>query len=383
MANASSGRALALARRKAMSSGGKSALGTQSGSGSRTAATATASAAPASSPAQRKRGASAPAASSGGSARKASLERRRAMSTRGKQAVTSSDRTRGPETRSNKAAAKAAKPEASKAKGDCGCGCGGKGDCGDSKPKAATPSRTRTRRPARQPVAQNPSKAAALARRRAQSTRGKAGISSAGMSEAQTARAANPQLSGRELAKALREQRSRRGSSGQKKSAPTGRRRKAIENKAGAAQDASWKVGASETSHGQTVTGTMVGRDQSVTGDEASTCRDVTGTEYLGADIFREFCQAEPAKTPQRGARSSTASGNSVTGNEVGRSTKVTGDEPGSCKSVTGSEYMSAEQQSAFCGTTPASTPNRVTRCLLYTSPSPRDRYISRMPSSA
>ncbi|MCP5436825.1 MAG: hypothetical protein H6960_01565 [Chromatiaceae bacterium] len=27
-----------------------------------------------------------------------------------------------------------------------------------------------------------------------------------------------------------------------------------------AAQDAPWKVGASETSHGQTVTGTMVGR---------------------------------------------------------------------------------------------------------------------------
>ena len=46
------------------------------------------------------------------------------------------------------------------------------------------------------------------------------------------------------------------------------------------------------------MTGTLVGRDPSVTGDEASTCRNITGTEYLGADIFREFCQAEPAAKP-------------------------------------------------------------------------------------
>jgi len=286
------------------------------------------------------------------------------MSTRGKQAVSTADRVREPETKPGaKRVAAAAKPD-TQAKGDCGCGCGGKGDCGDqasfTTPSAAV-ARSRGRRPARPAIAQNPSKAAALARRRAQSSRGKAGISSAGMSEAQTARAANPQLSGRELAKALREQRSRRGSTGQKKSAPTGRRRKAADNRPGAAKDAPWKVGASETSHGQTVTGTLVGRDKGVTGDEASTCRDITGTEYLGADIFREFCQAEPAKAPQRGAPTSTARGNSVTGNRVGRSEKVTGDEPGTCKRVTGSEYVSAEQAEAFCGASAEPAASRVT----------------------
>ncbi|MEJ2059968.1 MAG: CsoS2 family carboxysome shell protein, partial [Gammaproteobacteria bacterium] len=184
-----------------------------------------------------------------------------------------------------------------------------------------------------------------MARRRAQAARGKAGVSAAGMTPAQAARAGNPELSGRELAQALREQRSRRGGAGQKKSAPTGRQRPARTNASqAAAQDAPWKVGASETADGQTVTGTMVGRSRDVTGDEASTCRTVTGTEYMGADIFRDFCQAEPAKGFNRVGVSSTGRGNRVTGNEVGRSGKVTGDEPGTCKQVTGTEYVGAGQ---------------------------------------
>jgi hypothetical protein len=180
------------------------------------------------------------------------------------------------------------------------------------------------------------------------------------MSEAQTARAGNPQLTGRELAKTVRDQRSRRGATG-KKSPAAGRRRKASDNKPGPAQDAPWKVGASETTHGQTVTGTMVGRDEAVTGDEASTCRDITGTEYLGSDIFREFCQAEPVKSTLRSGKSSTARGNAVTGNEVGRSTKVTGDEPGTCKNVTGTEYVGASQSLEFCGTEAKAGPAKVT----------------------
>ena len=284
------------------------------------------------------------------------------MSSKGKQAVASRDRTR---TESARAKPVAAEPAEMNKSADCGCGCGGTGDCNDGKASTVTPApvRARNRKPMRPAIAQNPSKAAALARRRAQSARGKAGLGSGGMSEAQTARATNPQLSGRELARALREQRSKRGSSGQKKSAPTGRRRSRTNGSPqGAAQDAPWKVGASETGQGQTVTGTMVGRNKAVTGDEASTCRDVTGTEYLGADIFRDFCQAEPAKKPQRGSKTSTARGNTVTGNEVGRSEKVTGNEPGSCKRVTGSEYLSAEQAAAFCGgAQPEAAPNRVT----------------------
>ena len=351
-ATAQNGRALALARRKAMSSGGKGAVAPSSSSPAP---------APAAAAATKPRAAATQATTrAGGSARKASLERRLALSSKGKLAANSSDRTRSGNERSRVAVNEPPAPSTAKG-GDCGCGCGGNGGCDERKSTAPAPVRARSRRPARPSIAQSPSKAAALARRRAQSTRGKAGLSSGGMTEAQTARAANPQLSGRDLARVLREQRSKRGASGQKKSAPTGRRRKAKESATGAAQDASWKVGASETTRGQTVTGTMVGRDQAVTGDEASTCRGITGTEYLGADIFRQFCQAEPAKTPQRGAKTSTARGNSVTGNRVGRSEKVTGDEPGTCKRITGSEYISAEQQQAFCGSKAEPGVNRVT----------------------
>jgi len=338
-----------------MSRGGKAAVGSRSG--------ATIAPAEAPAPSSRPPVRAGAAASAGSSARKASLERRRAMSTRGKLAVSTADRVRGPESRpGSKRVAAAAKPDTN---GGCGCGCGGKGDCGDqasvTTPGAAV-ARPRIRRPARTAIAQNPSRAAALARRRAQSSRGKAGISSAGMSEAQTARAANPQMSGRDLARALREQRSRRGSSGQKKSAPTGRRRKAADSKAGAAKDAPWKVGASETSHGQTVTGTMVGRSHDVTGDEPSTCRGVTGTEYLGADIFRDFCQSDPGSAPRKVSVTSTSHGNAVSGDRVGRGKNVTGNEPGTCKRVTGDEYISADQSQAYCGEFLAKSPRKVTR---------------------
>ena len=340
-----------------MSSGGKAAIGNRSGA---TAAPAPATSTPApSSPPPLRAGA---AASAGSSARKASLERRRAMSTRGKQAVSTTDRVRGPETRPG---AKRVAADATSAKEGCGCGCGGKGDRGDqtsvTTPTAAV-ARPRSRRPAHPAIARNPGKAAAMARRRAQSSRGKAGISSAGMSEAQTARAANPQLSGRELARALREQRSRRGSSGQKKSAPTGRRRKAVDSKPGAAKDAPWKVGASETSQGQTVTGTMVGRSHDVTGDEPSTCRGITGTEYLGADIFREFCQSDPASAPRKVTVTTTSHGNAVSGNRIGRGENVTGNEPGTCKRVTGDEYISADQSQGYCGEFLAKSPRKVAR---------------------
>lgn len=367
-ANTNSSREVALARRRAMSAGGKAAL-PQSQQRAMPSAPASSSAPAAPAAAPRVRTSSGAASSS--TARSAALARRKAMSTRGKQAVSSADRVRDAKNLAKSAAAAAA-PR--KQADDCGCGCGGKGDCGDKgrsekqateAPKreraAAVSSRASRVRNGRKPaIVQSPAKAASLARRQAQSTRGKAGISPSGMSEAQTARAANPQLSGRELARALRDQRSRRGGAGQKKSAPSGRQRK--KPATGGAQDASWKVGASQTSHDQTITGTMVGRDAAVTGDEPSTCRTITGTEYLGADMFREFCQAEPPKAQRRGGLSATSRGNAVTGNEVGRSEKVTGDEPGTCKRVTGSEYIAAGQAEAFCGTKPQPGPVRLTR---------------------
>jgi hypothetical protein len=214
-------------------------------------------------------------------------------------------------------------------------------------------------------VATSTGRAASVARRRALSSRGKSGINKNGMSAAQTARATNPNLSGRELAQALRKDRSRNGSSCRKVSECSGQRRQRNKTSApdqGAAEDASWKVGASETTRGQVVTGTMVGRSRSVTGDEPSTCRAVTGTEYLGADIFRDFCQAEPKGGPRKVGVSPTGGGNVMTGTKVGRSVSVTGDEPGTCKMVTGTEYIGSDQSQAFCGTATVAGPSKITR---------------------
>ena len=370
LANQNSSRAAALARRKAMSSGGKAAL---SGQNDRLRSApehskAEVSTQPVMTPAAAPRPASSPASSYrprvatpvSNTSRQAALARRKAMSTKGKSAYASQDRTRDYSMLPQNS--KAVADTSNQKSDDCGCGCGGKGDCGDTKTEAApaTQSRSpvRSKRKVNKPkVALNPSKAAALARRKAQSTRGKAGLSSNGLSQAQTARAANPDLSSRELAKTLREQRSKQGKSGsgEHKCRPTGKLRPNAD--VGAAQDASWKVGITETSHGQSVTGTMVGRDQDVTGNEASTCRTITGTEYMGAEVFRDFCQAEPQKSHRRVGVSNTLSGNSVTGNEVGRSSMVTGDEPGTCKNITGTEYVSANQAEAFCATPTKSAP--------------------------
>jgi len=360
-----SGRAHALARRKAMSGSGKAGIAASSAPLASSQPSSSAKprpvvATPAKAPASI---AAAPAAAHG--ARAASLARRRALSTQGKSAIASGDRTRTAATRVKKT------PEASG--GGCGCGC--KGNSEASSAQQSTPSsqvgsvantsaRSNLKRKPRVHIKTDTCRATALARRKAHSSRGKAGISQSGMSAAQTARASNPGLSGRELAQALREQKSRRGGAGQKKSAPTGRMRPARNNANGPAQDAPWKVGASNTSHGQTVTGTMVGRSESVTGDEPSTCRNVTGTEYLGADIFKKFCQAEPPKAVQRGGSSKTASGTRVTGNRVGRSQKVTGDEPGTCKNVTGTEYVGAEQSPDFCGAPAVQKPRPDMRAL-------------------
>ncbi|EGV15999.1 CsoS2 family carboxysome shell protein [Thiocapsa marina] len=190
----------------------------------------------------------------------------------------------------------------------------------------------------------------ALARRSATSGRGKAAVNTPATT-ASLARQANPQLSGRDLAQTVRAHRSAAGAAGTRKAQATGRVRPGRERPVGGAEDQPWKVGLSETAQGQFVTGTRVGRSRSVTGDEPSVCREVTGTEYMGAEIFREFCQAEPPKPTPKVQVTTTGHGNAVTGNEVGRSSRVTGDEPGTCKTVTGTEYLSAEQTSAFCGT--------------------------------
>jgi len=295
--------------------------------------------------------------------RAASRVRRDAMSNNGKAGLAGVDRIRSAPAKKTSSAASQSAPatasaDATATKG-CGCGCNGtKATCDTSTTATNTKQMIIPNKKMRK-AAQSAARIASLARREAMSTRGKAGINSKGTSAAQNARAANPDISSRELAQTLREERSTKGRCG-KKSEPCGRQRvKKADN--AAAQDAPWKVGVSETSTGQTLTGTMVGRSQSVTGDEASTCRAVTGTEYMGADLFREFCNtdATPSSAPKVKV-TSTSHGNAVSGDRVGRGKNVTGNEAGTCKSVTGDEYTSAEQSQAYCGELASKSPRTV-----------------------
>ncbi|MGB5539502.1 MAG: CsoS2 family carboxysome shell protein, partial [Gammaproteobacteria bacterium] len=348
-APASSGRAASVARRQAMSSGGKAGL------------PSTANMQRAAAPAQIRT--AAPVRTPATTGRAASMARRQAMSSGGKAGIRSQDRSRSADAGGMGASAPAVSQATGEAGKACGCGCKDRARA-DAQDTVATAAPVKPAGKAMRPgiksfkVRLSAGRAASLARREAMSSRGKAGISKNGMSVAQTARAGNQNLSSRDLAKSVRELRSTSGGSGQKKSAPCGRVRP--KPAAAAAKDQPWKVGASQTEQGQTVTGTMVGRSASVTGDEPSTCRGITGTEYLGADIFREFCQTEPSTRPRKVTVTQTSHGNPVSGNRIGRGTNVTGNEPGTCKRVTGNEYISAEQSQSWCGEFLAKGPSKV-----------------------
>ena len=286
------------------------------------------------------------------------LARREALSRRGKRADTTRDRNRA-EVFKNRAATAAAAPAAPPAE----------------PPAAAVPSLSldraslasrngqERRNGSRRHAQHNPGRSLVLARRQALSQRGKAASMPSSTSSAAVARQGNPDLSTRELAMKVRELKSKVGSAGCARGSgcrPTGPNRHGARQDAAA--DAHWKVGASQTSGGQVVTGTQANRSLKTTGNEASTCRPITGTEYLGAEIFSTFCQTPPPATqPPKVRVTATSHGNPVTGNEVGRSVKVTGDEPGTCKNVTGTEYLGADQLQAWCGAAPAS-PRKVGR---------------------
>lgn len=352
-ATSKSAREASLERRRALTTKGKAAL-----TGGRVASTSQSTPMP-------NAVVSTPAQASSMTGRDASRARRDAMSNSGKAGLAVTDRTRSaPAKKTSMEASQADQVDASvevdKSQG-CGCGCNGtKATCGETREASVVVAKsTIIPNKKMQKAARSAARIASLARREAMSTRGKAGINSNGTSAAQNARAANPGISSRELAQTLRESRSRAGKTG-KKSEPCGRQRsKKSDN--GAAKDAPWKVGVSETAQGQTLTGTMVGRSQSVTGDEASTCRDVTGTEYMGADLFREFCQADAMPSTGRKVKVTTTShGNAVSGDRVGRGKNVTGNEAGTCKSITGDEYTSAEQSQAYCGEFASKSPRKV-----------------------
>ena len=385
----SSSREAALERRKALTNGGKKAANrftsgpsrVRSVEDARPTRTAPAMEAPASvakaAPAVNARGAASQrslAAPTGSSrttqarpianpSRDLVLARREALSKRGKRADTSSDRTR---TDVAKIAPKSQVPAA-----EAKCKCQGETAAAPaltslSNRTSQTSSSGGDRRATAKRLSQlDPSRALVLARREALSKRGKSANTPKSTTAASVSRQGNPDMSARELSQKVRELRAKVGSAGSSRAGgtrPSGPNRHGA--KQAAAAEAHWKVGVSETSSGQVVTGTQANRSEKTTGNEAATCRAITGTEYLGAEVFQTFCQSAPvASQPAKVGVSATTHGNRVTGNEVGRSEKVTGDEPGTCKNVTGTEYVSANQSAAFCGTSsPSPSPRKVGR---------------------
>tara|TARA_Y100001968_G_scaffold123702_1_gene112717 strand:+ start:96 stop:2384 length:2289 start_codon:yes stop_codon:yes gene_type:complete len=266
------------------------------------------------------------------------IERRKAMSTHGKSAITSSDRTRTdvkkriPVSEVKLTASKNQEVQNSH----------------NTEIKTLKPNVKRRINQKRKPIT-NTSRDIVLARREAQSKHGKS-ASKQNTSAASLARRGDPDLSSREISQRVRELRSKTGATGNKgngKCRPCGPNKNGSKIKA----DAHWKVGESGTNSGQTVTGTQANRSSKTTGNESSTCRDITGTQYLGTEVINEFCNSDLSyKQPSKINVSSTTSGNRVTGNEVGRSSLVTGNEPGTCKNLTGTEYNSANLSQSYCG---------------------------------
>ncbi len=110
------------------------------------------------------------------------------------------------------------------------------------------------------------------------------------------------------------------------------------------------KVGQSQTLTAEkTVTGTMVGHGEGMTGDEAGACATVSGSQYLGMEAFKSYCRDVPYTPPAKTGRSMTASGQEITGVMVGRKPSVTGDEAGSCREITGDQYFSVGEFGKLC----------------------------------
>ena len=307
------------------------------------------------------------------------LARRRALSRQGKRNDSSNDRIRTEVRRPSRTTPQPATPDQQGASPSHTCDC-------QKRPRteARTLDRTllnltppatgrcsaaeaRLKAP-KAKTARNPSRALVLARRLAMSKHGKSANAPTSASSAAVARQGNPELSGRELAQRVRELKARSGSAGQcvkgNNKRPCGPRRgmnrpKDNDQPAQAA-DAHWKVGSSTTPLGQTVTGTRTDRSVKTTGNEASTCRAITGTEYMGADVFQSYCQSQAPSRPRKVGLTPTGYGNTVTGTEVGRSVKVTGDEPGTCKAVTGTQYLSGDHGETWCDSPTQPQPAKV-----------------------
>lgn len=157
------------------------------------------------------------------------------------------------------------------------------------------------------------------------------------------ARISNPDATTREIARQVRAERCSKGGC-----ATTGSDKGSSSQRRGRQKPVPEKVAISKTLRGQTVSGGQVGQGK-MTGAETGSCKLVSGTEYLSAEEFATHCNDVPAAAPAKVSHSTTAKGQVVSGNEVGRSTSVTGDESGACQGVTGTDYLPANQSDLFC----------------------------------
>lgn len=369
-----SGRELALKRRKAMALHGKSAFvkkaGATQGASSRRAPAAQFRAAP-SSPAVAAKPATdvAPGVHAGASnGRNAAQLRREATSQGGKAALNRPASSRPSGRIRPNARTELQRVAAAGRASDCDCK-GEPCDCEEThtRPAMAQPETAQVASaPARAlpAVALPKGRALARARRQAMAQSGKSGLVRATHlaraavvmpdQEWQTAVAIGG-VSGRQVAMQHRKFQSIAGRTAAKKvSRPSGRMRARLEIPAPP------KVAEGHTLAGRPVTGTMVESSPKLTGTEAGACRTITGTEYIGAELFDRQCPTRPAPSPAKVGVSNTAREHKVTGTEVGRSQRVTGDEIGACRGITGTEYLAAERYEEFCATRPAPGPAKV-----------------------
>lgn len=280
MSDSMTGKQLALARRQALSQGGKSALQPQAVKSNDVQASSE----------------SVPATLS-------AKERRRLMSQTGKAALPMTDRTRA-STMANQ---------------NC--------DCEASAQQPALRTSTRSGQPS--VVENSPGRATAKARREALSSHGKRALTG-------NQDGFGGSVSGRAAARALREEKSRFGAKNLKQSSSPRPVR--------GARDASWKVASTMTEGGNEVSGTSVQHDPVMTGSDQGVCQAITGTDYLSGEAFENACLQPESSRRQATRLSDTLGGNTISGNELGAGEQLTGNRTGMCQTVTGTEYMAAGQ---------------------------------------
>ena len=110
-------------------------------------------------------------------------------------------------------------------------------------------------------------------------------------------------------------------------------------------------VAVDQTWKGQPISGSNVGRSNTVTWNEYGSCSPVSGTPYIGRGQYNSFC--EPAETLAQATRtrdSAVIPAALVTGDRPGAGgSAMTGDERGACEPVTGTPYVGADNVAGHC----------------------------------